>query len=175
MDADLHNWSDLLVQHRNWLATVVYARLRDREAVEEVLQETALAAARGGLPLTEPDRSRWLYRVAVRQAVLYRRGQARYGRRLRQSRERTVSAAPPPNPWRLVIATEQEQLVRRALEHLGAGDCEVLMLKYTESWSCREIAMRLGVSESAIKSRLLRARRMLRSELLKLAGEWELP
>jgi RNA polymerase sigma-70 factor (ECF subfamily) len=44
-------------------------------------------------------------------------------------------------------------------------DAELLMLKYTEDWSYRQLAEHLGVSESAIEARLHRARQRLRTEL----------
>ena len=62
------------------------------------------------------------------------------------------------------------------LQDLTRGDCEILLLKYTEDWSCRELADRLGVSETAIKSGLLVcARNCLRDELLRVNQNWELP
>ena len=45
---------------------------------------------------------------------------------------------------------------------------EILLLKYTEDWSYREIARQLGVSDSAIEARLHRARKRLRVELTAL-------
>lgn len=42
---------------------------------------------------------------------------------------------------------------------------EILLLKYKEDWSYVEIANHLGVSHSAVESRLHRARRKLRCEL----------
>lgn len=168
-----------LTHHSRWLGTVVFARLRDRHAVDEVMQETALAAARNHHPLDDEGMSKWLYRVALRQALLYRRKQGRQVQRL----QRLASSQPAaPNgrdessaPERLVVASEQRELVQAALQRLGRGDCEILLLKYTENWSCREIAERLGVSEGAIKSRLLRARNGLRDELLRLNKNWEMP
>ena len=56
-------------------------------------------------------------------------------------------------------------LIREALGRLPARDAEVLLLKYTENWSCRDLAEHLGQTEAAIESRLHRARRRLRDEL----------
>ena len=42
------------------------------------------------------------------------------------------------------------------------------MLKYGEQWSYRLIAERLGISEKAVDSRLMRARDRMRHELLEL-------
>ena len=80
------------------------------------------------------------------------------------------------NPLEILLATEQADLMRTALEQLSDADHEVLLLKYAENWSCREMADRLGVSSSAIKSRLMRARGNLRAELMRLSDSndpWE--
>ena len=171
-------WIIVLQANRSWLASVVYARLRDNHAVEVVLQETALAASKQHF--VAPDATgicRWLYRVAIRQALLYRRGKQRQEKKQRDSlKYRDAHQIQPSDgdPYRLLIASEQQVLVRKAMTRINARECEILMLKYNEGWSCREIASRLGVSETAMKSRLLRARRQLRTELLNLDKNWDL-
>ena len=69
-----------LRQHDRWLRTIVYSRVGGAEGVDDVMQEVALAAVRQAATL--PDASRlapWLYRVAVRQSLLYRRKAAAQG------------------------------------------------------------------------------------------------
>ena len=48
------------------------------------------------------------------------------------------------------------------------GDAEILLLKYSEDWSYRQMAEHLGMSESAVEARLHRARQKLRSELRRI-------
>ena len=150
--------------------------MRDLEAVDEILQETALAAtATSNVPADECGIRRWLYRVAVRQSVLYRRKQ---GRNKKKNQGYAFHAdhlkTNPDNPLQILLATEQAELVNLALSNLANRDCEVLLLKYREGWSCQQMAERLGVSQSAVKSRLLRARRNLRTELSK-SEHWNEP
>ena len=40
------DWDVALQEHQRWLRTIVYARLQDAEAADEVMQEVALAAIR---------------------------------------------------------------------------------------------------------------------------------
>ncbi len=47
------NWQAALRDHDRWLRTVVYSRLREPEAVDEVMQEVALAAVRQAAPLAD--------------------------------------------------------------------------------------------------------------------------
>ncbi len=58
--------------------------------------------------------------------------------------------------WLLV--DERRRHVQEALGRLSPRDAEILLLKYTENWSYQEIAHHLGVSLSAVESRLHRAR-----------------
>jgi RNA polymerase sigma-70 factor (ECF subfamily) len=156
------DWSALLAQHERWLRTVVYARLAGAEGVDEVLQEVALAAVRQQAPLHDPAKAApWLYRLAVVQSLLYRRS---HGRR-RKLIDRFVQRRPPaehdaswPDPLSWLLADERQVLVRQALARLQSRDAEILMLKYTEDWNYRQLAERLGISHSAVETRLHRAR-----------------
>src|SRR5437660_12495434 len=72
------DWAATLAAHDRWLRTIVLARLGERQAVDEVMQEVALAAVAQRAPVSDLARvGAWLYRLAVRQALLYRR---RHGR-----------------------------------------------------------------------------------------------
>ena len=171
------DWSLVFQANASWISSVLYSRLRDAHAVEEVLQETALAASKqAGVPNDEVGLCKWLYRVAIRQSLLYRRKQAR-----QQSRIQNVAAVQNSkesesycDPLRLLVLSEQKELVQAALDTLSNRDYEILILKYHQGMSCREISERIGVSESALKSRLLRARRSLKTRLVKLSDSWDL-
>jgi RNA polymerase sigma factor (sigma-70 family) len=164
------DWQAALETHHRWLRTVVYARLREPEAVEEVMQEVALAAVRQASPLADPAKvAPWLYRLAVRQALLFRRKCGRRRRLTTQYAERLPAAqrdGSPPNPLDWLLLAERRQVVRDALRRLAARDAEILLLKYSEGWSYHQIAAHLGVSHSAVETRLHRARNRLRDELL---------
>lgn len=166
------DWQLALAQHDRWLRTILAARLRDREAVEEVLQEVALAAVRQAAPIQDDSKvAPWLYRLAVTHVLLHRR---KVGRR-RKLTERFVERVPPsehdtesPDPLAWLLADERRVLLRQALAQLPARDAEILLLKYTEDWSYHQIASRLGISHSAVETRLHRARARLRTELAAL-------
>jgi RNA polymerase sigma-70 factor (ECF subfamily) len=59
-------------------------------------------------------------------------------------------------------------LVRQALGELRRRDAEILLLKYTEDWSYRQLAEHLGLSTSAVEARLHRARHKMRQALARL-------
>ena len=163
------DWSAILAQHDRWLRTVVYLRLRDRDAVDDVMQEVALAAVRQSAPIADAAKvAPWLYRLAVRQVLLYRR---KMGRR-RKMLDRYVNRLPSgedaygeTDPLHWLLARERRGMIRQALENLAERDAEILLLKYTENWSYYQIANHLGVSHSAVEARLHRARQKLRDAL----------
>jgi RNA polymerase sigma factor (sigma-70 family) len=163
------DWPKILAENEGWLRTVVFARLGEPQAVEEVMQEVALAAVRQKAPLLDFTKVKsWLYRLAVMQSLLYRRKQGRrrklidrYAQRIRPSEHDTREF--DPLGW--LLAEERHQQVRTALKQLSSRDAEILLLKYTEDWSYRELAAHLGISESAVEARLHRARRRMRAAL----------
>jgi len=163
------DWQTALREHDRWLRTVVLSRTGERAAVDEVMQEVALAAVRQKSPLTDAARvGPWLYRLAVLQSLLYRRRQgrgrklaSRYAERLRDGQQ--AGRTPDPLDW--LLADELRSGVRQALSRLPPRDVEILLLKYTEGWRYQQLAGRLGISESAVEARLHRARRRLRDAL----------
>ena len=158
----------VLSRNERWLRTVVSSRVGEPQAVDEVLQEVALAAV--AQPVTPVQWAPWLYRLAVRQALLYRRKQGRERRRVdRYAGEKGSTAQISEyDPLHLLLAAEKRERVRKAVRSLPRRDADILLLKYTEDWSYRELADHLGLTESAVEARLHRARRRLRGELARL-------
>jgi RNA polymerase sigma factor (sigma-70 family) len=163
------DWPSVLAEHERWLRTVVCARVGEPQAIDEVMQDVSLAAVRQSAPVSDLAKvGPWLYRLAVRYSLLYRRKQGRrrklidrYASRFQPSEadSRTVD----PLAW--LLTEERRMQVRTAMGRLSRGDAEILLLKYTEDWSYRALAEHLGVSESAVETRLHRARQRLRTEL----------
>jgi RNA polymerase sigma factor (sigma-70 family) len=163
------DWPKILAENEGWLRTIVFARVGEPQAVEEVMQEVALAAVRQKAPLLDPTKVQsWLYRLAVMQSLLYRRKQGRRRKLIDRYALRTrptESDARQPDPLGWLLSEERHRQVRLALGRLAPRDAEILLLKYTEDWSYQEIASHLDVSESAVEARLHRARQRMRAEL----------
>jgi RNA polymerase sigma factor (sigma-70 family) len=163
------DWAAALAEHERWLRTIVLARMRNMAEAEEVLQEVSLAAVRQAAPIHDRNKvAPWLYRLAVRQCLLYRRKQGRirklkdnYADRVRPTEE--DSRGRDPLGW--LLHDERRQAVRAGLGRLTPRDAEILLLKYTEDWSYAQISAHLGITEAAVETRLHRARARLRKEL----------
>jgi RNA polymerase sigma-70 factor (ECF subfamily) len=157
----------LYLENESWLRTVVRSRISEAEAVEDIMQNIALALVRQREGLPDIKRiGAWLYQVAVRQVLMYRRTRGRrrnFEDRLAQGASADLATATEPeNPVDRVMAAEQQEQVRDAMQDLEELDRQILMLKYSEGWSYRQLAEHLGVKEDTVEYRLLKARKNLR-------------
>lgn len=156
----------LYLENERWLRTVVRSRIREPDAVEDIMQNIALALVRHRDSLEDIKKvGAWLYQIAVKQVPMYRRTRGRRRRfedRLAAEADPTADKFENQNPVRHVLATEQQHQVRAALQDLDELDRQILMLKYSEGWSYRQLAGHLGVKENTVEYRLTKARRKLR-------------
>jgi RNA polymerase sigma factor (sigma-70 family) len=166
------DWPRVLAEHDRWLRTVVYARLGEFQAVDEVMQEVSLAAVRQKAPINDSNKvAAWLYRLAVTQTLLHRRKLGRQRKlvdRFAQRNQPTEQDNRQMDPLSWLMSEERRHKVRTAVKRMARRDAEILLLKYTEDWSYRDLAEHLGITESAVEARLHRARQRLRSELAAL-------
>jgi len=164
------DWGAELAQHDRWLRCVILARLGDRQGVDEVMQEVGLAAVRQHAPIHDATKvAPWLYRLAVTQSLMYRRRMGRKRKLVQRYAERNrPSEAIDRDPLDWLLGDERRKLIRTALEKLPPRDAEILLLKYVEDWDYRQIAAKLDVSDSAVETRLHRARARLRAALTEL-------
>jgi RNA polymerase sigma-70 factor (ECF subfamily) len=170
------DWGAALAAHEEWLRKVILARTGELQAVDEVFQRVALAAIEQAAPLIDPAKvAPWLHRLAVIQSARYRRKLGRERRALQNFSEKRVHRgngyAGSVLAW--LIARERHIQTHEALARLHGADVEILMFKYGERWSYRQIAERLGITEKAVDARLSRARERLRNELLASGIEGE--
>jgi RNA polymerase sigma-70 factor, ECF subfamily len=129
----------------------------DRETAEDLCQETFIKALRGweGRDATASVAA-WLYRIATNTAYDYLR---------RQRRIRFTPLADSDDSYEgagLDSRLDEREPVLRALEQLPAMYRLPLVLHSYEGRSTQEIADTLGVSNSAVKTRLFRARERFR-------------
>lgn len=162
----------LYLENERWLRTVVRSRVGEPEAVEDIMQNIALALVRQKDKLAELNRvGAWLYQVAVRQVLMYRRTRGRRRRFEDRLLDGSASASVGPlesaSPVERVVAAEQQQQVRDAMQQLGELDRQILMLKYSENWTYRQLSEHLGVGEDTVEYRLSKARKKLRGLLSK--------
>ncbi len=114
--------------------------------------------------------STWLFRVTANEALMMMRSQRRHRARLVEgldledlgSLPAANDAAGDQRAESTAAASERDARVRQALEELPAGYRAVVALHYHQDLGLHEIAARLETTESAVRSRLHRARSRLR-------------
>ena len=165
--SDTIDWTMALDKHASWIRKVVHSRVVHHHDVDDVVQEISAAVLKQNTRLDHPDKvAPWLYGVAVRQASQFLRRQGQQERLLnRYAKRSSVPEVGPANPRDWVMKRELRQSVRDSLEKLCAEEREILLLKYTEDLTYRQLAQLLGVTEKIVEHRLLKARNSLRIEL----------
>lgn len=162
------DWGKAWEEHRRWLATVIRARLADREAAEDVLQEVATAAISQLSRPTDPSKiAPWLYRVALRQVINHHRANGRR-RRLVQgaiAAGHGTETSRDIEPGEHLLRQEESKSLSEALQHMDPQDRQLLLLKYTEGWGYQELSQHLGISIKTVEYRLLKARKALRAAI----------
>ena len=130
----------------------------DRETAEDLCQETFIKAMRGWEGRdSSASVGAWLYRIATNTAYDYLRRR----RRIRFTPLLDVDH-PPAGAHTMESRVDEEEPVQRALAQLPAMYRLPLVLHSCEGRSTQEIADALGCSNSAVKTRLFRARERFR-------------
>jgi RNA polymerase sigma-70 factor (ECF subfamily) len=125
---------------------------------DDVAQEVWLAVLRGLPRLRQPDRfTPWLFTIA-RRAVVNRL-------RVEYARAEVADESEPAEPDASDLVLDRAA-VTAGLAGLATREREVLILFYLQDLSLDTCAEICGVPVGTVKSRLSRARRMLREELL---------
>jgi RNA polymerase sigma factor (sigma-70 family) len=150
--------AELVVRWQKPVWTYV-RRMLDAERADDVAQEIWLAVVRGLPRLREPDRfAPWLFTIARRSVTDRLRGQ--YARQRRE--ELAASDLVTNDPVEAMV--DHAELIR-ALSELPLLEREVLVLFYLEDLSVEDCAQICRVPVGTVKSRLNRARRLLREHL----------
>jgi RNA polymerase sigma-70 factor (ECF subfamily) len=135
---------------------------------EDVTQDVLLQVVRK-LPTFRGDAKfpTWLHRVTVNAALTLRRRQAVREERALGEEQEAVGAdeLKTPAPEDQLLSDEARQLIDRAVESLPSAYRNVFVLADIEGLPNAVIGERLGMSLPAVKSRLHRARAMLREAL----------
>jgi RNA polymerase sigma-70 factor (ECF subfamily) len=163
--------------------SVVRRLLRNEQDAQEVAQEAFLSAFRHLASFDGSARlSTWLHRIAVNAALMRLRTKRRHPEEpIEELLPRFQSDGQhehAPSAWaaqseRAVASAEVRKAVRAAIDELPDMYRDVLLLRDIEELTTEEAANALGITIAALKTRLHRARLMLRERLDDLMSELE--
>ncbi len=143
------------------VANYLFRRLGDRHGTEDLLHDVFLAALRAfarfeqrGVPIRH-----WVFRIANRAASRWQRRQRRELRALAK-RTRGDTTAPPVD-----VAASADDALRALLAALPRTLHDAVTLHYLGDLPLADVAAILRVPVGTVKSRLSRARSLLRAHL----------
>jgi RNA polymerase sigma-70 factor, ECF subfamily len=167
-----------VTQRRQFLAAARRV-LRDPVAAQDAVQDAMLSAARNLQRFRgESQLSTWLGRIVVNAALTRRRALRRRpeesldaildgdaaGEPRRQTRMALVSRG--PSQEQTLLRREVGTLLHAAIDRLPTNYRTVVIMRHFEDHHIAEIAAKLQITANAVKLRLLRAHRALRSQLM---------
>lgn len=149
--------------------------------VADVVQETMIAAARSARSFDAAHGTlwNWLWGIARNQVALHFRKQKRHDR-LKSLNDRLAAGAGRLAHWLdgsdeppadLLESAEVTLLVRMTLSELSPDYESLLTAKYLDGASVELIAGREDCTETAVRSKLARAREAFRTAFLRLTGD----
>jgi RNA polymerase sigma-70 factor (ECF subfamily) len=156
-DARQDQFAELVERQSRFVFRVAYAIVRNAADSEDVVQETFLKIYRSGVWDRMEDERAFLARTAWRIAVDHR------------SRTRTAEAATDPaaigDPEQFAIAADRNAAVHRLIDALPEELRQPLALSAVDEMTSGEIAKILEIPEGTVRTRLMRARQVLRQKL----------
>lgn len=158
----------LMRQHNGRLFRIARAILKDEGEAEDALQDAYLDAYRHiGSFRREASLSTWLARIVINHALMRAR---------RHRRERTVvpidehraareSHGPAELPVDALRRAEIRRLLEQRIDELPAAFRTVFVMREVEDMTVDETAAALGLQPATVRTRLFRARALLRESL----------
>ena len=174
-DGDPAAFRILIRRHDRYLYRIARSVLLDDHEAEDVVQETYVRAFtrlvdfRGDASL-----STWLTRIALNEALQRRRRRRRTVHldvidaardRADMQIDRSPMIAPDQDPERATAQHQIRRFLERAIDDLPEAFRTVFVMRDIEEASTEETATVLGIRQQTVKTRLHRARRMLRAAL----------
>jgi RNA polymerase sigma-70 factor (ECF subfamily) len=170
----------LMRRHNQRVYRAVRALLSDEDEVEDVMQQayvlafTHLAQFKGSAKF-----STWLIRIAMNEALLRLRKRGRLvaidgGLDEESERDMRLMERNTPDPERRTSDRELVRFLESAIDALPPLYRAVFVLREVDGLSTAETAEALSVSEDVVKTRLHRARALVRDELdARLGGQFQ--
>jgi RNA polymerase sigma-70 factor (ECF subfamily) len=175
LDGETALYEILIRRHNQRLYRVARSILRNHTEAEDVMQEAYVRAFQHLSQFAgEANFSTWLTKIAVYEAL----GRVRRGARtleldsiLEMSRNSMPGMiSPERDPERQAYNRELKSVLERAVDSLPETYRLVFVLRAVEGLSVAETAASLDIGEEAVKTRLHRARSLLRRDLEQRAG-----
>ena len=157
-------------QHAQFVYKIAYVVLRNHYDAEDVTQETFVRVMKHQKQLPEVrDLRAWLARIAWRLAISRRQDIAQVPLEEGAESLQKLSAS-GASAEQIVSEKQMLALLKQLVDTLPPKLREPLLLSLAEELSSAEVGKVLGIPEGSVRTRLFRARQMLRQKLSSLLG-----
>jgi RNA polymerase sigma-70 factor, ECF subfamily len=171
-DGNSEAFHALVERHGRAVYRLAYRMTGTPQDAEDVVQETFLRAYKQlGRFESRANFGTWVHRIAVNCSIDLIRSRAHREaahdmptlEELGATVERTDAAG--SSPERLMLSTEVQERITRAMSGLSAMERAAFMLRHFEGHSIDEISRSLGLKTNATKHSIFRAVRKMRAAL----------
>jgi RNA polymerase sigma-70 factor (ECF subfamily) len=177
-DRDERAFKELIDGHRDRVYNITFRMLGNRSEAEDVAQEVFITVFKSIETFRGDSKfSTWLYRITVNTCKNRIKYLARRHDRDRDELDETstgtngqIGGPMPAAPDRALESSQMEQLIQDAIQALDDDHRAVVVLRDVEDLSIEEICVITGLPDGTVKSRLHRARLVLRKKLQKHVG-----
>lgn len=178
-NGDVNAFERLITQNKQQIYRTIFRITKIREDAEDQMQETFMRAYRGLKYFQGNSKFKtWLTQIAVNQALMcLRKRRNNLGLPVRSENDPNSEelilldvAESRPNPEQQWAQTEMANHLEAEVNRLPKGLRSAFILRHVHEYTSIEVAMALGISTDAVKSRVLRARRKLRERIEKSSG-----
>ncbi len=175
---DRSEFSRLVETYSGVIYRLALRMLENPQDAEDVLQETFIKAFRGLANFDgRSSISTWLYRIATNEALMHLRKNKYTFTSIEQPDDSSEASEPMQIvdwcclPEQELISGEARQVLDQSVKQLPESLRLVFLLREIEGLSTEETGQVLSLSETAVKTRLSRARLRLREMLSEYYGE----
>lgn len=167
-------FESLMRRHNGRLFRVARAIVKDDSEAEDVLQDAYLDVYRNISRFRgESQLSTWLVRIVANQALMRLRRQRRDRVVLSmddhpkgtEGRVRELADSTSESPTAAALRAEARRLIERRVDELPVSFRAVFVLRELEELSVEEVSECLGIPAATVRTRLFRARALLREAL----------
>jgi len=159
----------LMRRHNRRVYRAARSVLRDEAEVEDVMQQSYLSAYAHLAQFTGAARfTTWLLKIVLHEALARRRRAARLEITDFDAEENATMSdevTRPRSPEQRAANRELAAMVEEAVDRLPEGYRTVFVLREVEEMATAEVAQALEVTEDVVKTRLHRAKALVRKEL----------
>jgi len=156
----------LVDKYRNYVYTISYRILGNREDSEEVTQDAFVKAFNGLASFQGQAKfTTWIYRIAMNTAISYKRKKKLVTETIEDYKQFDQGEISRMHDYQRL---EQKKFLQLALNTLLPDDVAVLTLFYFKELSLDEMSEITGIGVSTLKVKLFRARKRLSTALNKI-------